>query len=238
MISPALGAPAPTELRATAVLLDLDGTITDSASAIMTSIRETFDAFGYPQLDDDTLLRFIGPPIREALAEIAGVAHDDLDAMVDDYRGRYSTRMVDVPLFPGVRELIRSWHAAGIPLALATAKLQHMAEPIIDRAGLTPYFTAVCGDQPKENVTVDGVTVKADVVARALAGLAAAGADVSGAVMVGDRFHDVAGAARHGVETVLVGWGYGRPGEGEGAVAVVHDSAELAAVLGARASAT
>jgi phosphoglycolate phosphatase len=28
-------------------------------------------------------------------------------------------------------------------------------------------------------------------------------------VMVGDRWHDVEGAARHGIDTVIVGWGYG-----------------------------
>jgi phosphoglycolate phosphatase len=29
-------------------------------------------------------------------------------------------------------------------------------------------------------------------------------------VMVGDRAHDVEGAAAHGIETVVVGWGYGQ----------------------------
>ena len=29
-------------------------------------------------------------------------------------------------------------------------------------------------------------------------------------LMVGDRSHDVEGAAVHGIETVVVGWGYGQ----------------------------
>lgn len=29
-------------------------------------------------------------------------------------------------------------------------------------------------------------------------------------LMVGDRAHDVEGAAAHGIATVVVGWGYGR----------------------------
>ncbi|EUA65607.1 HAD-hyrolase-like family protein [Mycobacterium xenopi 4042] len=28
--------------------------------------------------------------------------------------------------------------------------------------------------------------------------------------MVGDRWHDVEGAAAHGIDTVVVGWGYGQ----------------------------
>jgi phosphoglycolate phosphatase len=29
-------------------------------------------------------------------------------------------------------------------------------------------------------------------------------------LMVGDRSHDVDGAATHGIDTVVVGWGYGQ----------------------------
>ncbi|MFC7406873.1 HAD hydrolase-like protein [Georgenia alba] len=229
MTSPALD-----ELRATAVLLDLDGTLTDSAPAITASIAETLATFGYPALDPDTMLRFVGPPVREGLREIAGVAESDIDAMVDEYRDRYGRRMLDVPLYPGILELVRSWHAAGVPLAVATAKPQHMAEPVLEHVGLTPYFTAICGAPPEERHDIPGIEVKAGVIARALAELAAAGADLTHAVMVGDRHHDVAGAAANGIAVVLAAWGYGRPGEEAGAAAVVGSSAELATLLGAR----
>jgi phosphoglycolate phosphatase-like HAD superfamily hydrolase len=35
-------------------------------------------------------------------------------------------------------------------------------------------------------------------------------------VMVGDRAHDVEGAAAHGIDTVVVGWGYGQADFAEG----------------------
>ncbi|WP_418606560.1 PQQ-dependent sugar dehydrogenase [Georgenia sp. SUBG003] len=53
---------APEALRATAVLLDLDGTITDSAPAITSAIAETLAAFGYPPETPEQLLRHVGPP--------------------------------------------------------------------------------------------------------------------------------------------------------------------------------
>jgi len=233
MTSPALDHPV--RLGATAVLLDLDGTVTDSAAAITGAIAETLEAFGRPPLAQDTLLRFVGPPIREGFRDIAAVPEAEIEPLVADYRTRYAARMADVPVFPGVDELIRSWHAAGVPLALATAKLQTMAEPILDAAGLTAYFTTVSGVLAGED-TLGGVQAKANVISRALDGLSAAGADITGAVMVGDRYHDIAGAGTHGLTSVLVRWGYGRPGEEEGAAAVVHDAGELAAVLAARPS--
>ncbi len=54
--------------------------------------------------------------------------------------------------------------------------------------------------------------------------------------MVGDRSHDVEGAAAHGIETVVVGWGYGK-GDFDGPAAVaaaahVASVADLREVLG------
>ena len=59
---------------------------------------------------------------------------------------------------------------------------------------------------------------KADVIAHTLDGLgrtptAPADGGTLGVVLVGDRSHDVLGAARFGIPTVLVTWGYGTPDE-------------------------
>ena len=50
-------------------------------------------------------------------------------------------------------------------------------------------------------------------------------------IMVGDRSHDVDGAAANGVRTIGVGWGYAVPGELTGAVLVVPDLAALEETL-------
>jgi phosphoglycolate phosphatase-like HAD superfamily hydrolase len=54
--------------------------------------------------------------------------------------------------------------------------------------------------------------------------------------MVGDRAHDVAGAAEHGIATIVVGWGYGQS-DFDGPVSAapaahVATVAELREVLG------
>ncbi|UNX56360.1 HAD hydrolase-like protein [Georgenia sp. TF02-10] len=207
------------------MLLDLDGTLTDSAAVITTAIAEALATFGYPPPAD--LLAFVGPPIREGLTRFGGVRPEDLEAVVADYRSRYSARMLAAPLYPGMAELVADLDAAGVPLALATSKMLSMARPILDRHGLTEHFTVVCGATADETRSA-----KADIVADALAGLRAAGADTSRAVMVGDRHHDVDGATAHGIPAVLVAWGYGGPAEADGARCVVQDAVELAEVLG------
>lgn len=216
----------------TAIILDLDGTLTDSAPAITGSIAEALRQCGYPVPDDATLMKFVGPPIREGFSRFAEVAEKDLDRVVDAYRAHYRPRMTEVPLYPGIAELVRHWYDAGIPLALATAKLQDMAGPILDAVGLGSYFTVVRGATLKDSHELPGVQVKANVVAAALADLADAGIDTSGAVMVGDRDHDILGAASHEVPGILVGWGCAQPGEGARAAAVVQDADELRHLLG------
>jgi phosphoglycolate phosphatase len=50
-------------------------------------------------------------------------------------------------------------------------------------------------------------------------------------VLVGDRHHDIDGAAEHGVPVVFVRWGFSWPHESEGAQAVVDDVDQLRRLL-------
>jgi len=52
-------------------------------------------------------------------------------------------------------------------------------------------------------------------------------------LMVGDRSHDVEGAAEHGIDTVVVGWGYGAGDfDDDAGVERIADVATLREVLG------
>ncbi|MFN3338644.1 MAG: HAD hydrolase-like protein [Dietzia sp.] len=49
--------------------------------------------------------------------------------------------------------------------------------------------------------------------------------------MIGDRLHDVEGAARYGIPTAIVRWGYGSPGEWDGARWSPADTTELERIV-------
>jgi phosphoglycolate phosphatase-like HAD superfamily hydrolase len=53
-------------------------------------------------------------------------------------------------------------------------------------------------------------------------------------LMVGDRRHDVDGAAAHGIDAVVVGWGYGKGDFADATEELVHVAtvAELRRALG------
>ena len=211
-----------------AVLLDLDGTVTDSAPVILASFCAAFDDLGIAVPDRARLMSFVGPPLAETFARYAGLTGRANARAVAAYRSHYRELMYRAPVDKGVPALVRSLHESGVPLALATSKRESLARLIIEHTGLGPCFDAVTGAADD-----DRGGEKAVVIARALVLLSAAGADTSRVVHVGDRSYDVEGARQAGVECIGALWGYGDADELAGAQWLAADVPELASLLGA-----
>lgn len=219
-------APAePTGRAVSCVLVDLDGTITDSAPGITAALVTTFLELERPVPTD--LMAWVGPPILDSFRDFAGMDEAESREALVVYRRHYRAGgAYDNAVFPGVAGMLSRVHAAGVPLSLATSKPESQATLILEHFGLAQYFDVICGASEDEVRSA-----KADVVEEALRRLTADGVDTSHAVMVGDRHYDVEGAAANGVPTILVEWGYGSPAEAEGAFAVVHTPEQLLRIL-------
>ena len=205
----------------TTVLFDLDGTLSDSAPGILSALREAFAVVGADPMTPEQERHILGPPFYSSLPEI--VAPELVADIIAAYRGFYSDgAMFDVVPYDGIDELLAWLSDSGVTMAVATSKPEHYAGPILAHLGLHDRFVTICGD------TLDGARdSKALVVGEALSRLGHP--DPSTVVMVGDRRHDVHGAAEHGLRSYGAGWGYGAPGElaGAGAVAVYDNAGEL-----------
>lgn len=212
--------PAPT-----AVLLDLDGTMLDSAPTITRALARAAADYGHTY-DPEDLRRFVGPPVRRTLAEL--VPEVPVDEAVAHYRALYATTMREAPLFAQTRPLLDGLAATGLPLAVATSKRETAAQDLLDHHGLADRFLAICGAGEG-----DANADKAAVVTDALGRLRTAGADTAVVVMVGDKIHDIDGAAANGLATIMVGWGYGTDDERARGLAVASDEVDLLRLLGA-----
>ncbi|WIE75738.1 HAD hydrolase-like protein [Curtobacterium sp. MCSS17_007] len=211
----------------TAILFDLDGTISDSAPGILESMTHTFRTVGVPVPDHATLMSFVGPPIMDTFRTAMGMDDAQADHTLAVYREHYlSHGALDSAMFPGIDVVLRTLHEAGLPISTATSKPETPATVILDHYGLTGYIDFVTGASDDEVRSA-----KADVVAEALRRLEAAGHDVSRPVLVGDRLHDVQGARVHGVPVVFAEWGYGTPAEAEGTVAQAATPLDLLPIL-------
>ena len=215
-------------LTYTAVLFDLDGTIVDSASGITDSLAHTYQQLGLPIPSPAKMLEWVGPPIMDSFRDLAGLDPEESLRALEIYRSHYlGSGNAFAPAYPGIVDVLSTIAEAGIPLSLATSKPEGTARAMLTSLGIFDLFTEVTGSTDDETRSR-----KADVVGEALRRLAADRADLGRTVMVGDRRHDIEGAAEHDVPTIFVTWGYGAPEEEAGSVAVVNTPAELLAALG------
>lgn len=186
------------DLAGRLVLFDLDGTLVDSAPGIFSSVRHASRQLGLPEPTPAQLGAMIGPPIQEGFGLVLGVRAGDVPRAVAAYREHYAAGgLLDATVHDGVPQLLGNLTRSGATLAVATSKPEVYAVPILEHTRLRPFFASVHG------ATLDGaVRHKAQVVAAALT----AHPGGRGPVLVGDRAHDVLGAAAHGLPCIGAGW--------------------------------
>ncbi|MFD5277704.1 HAD hydrolase-like protein [Pseudarthrobacter sp. NPDC058362] len=212
------------------VIFDLDGTLVDPAGGITGGISAALAEAGLPVPAPELLEAMIGPKLSDSLLNVAKVPADRLGDVVRRYRSHYAaTGMAQSRLYPGIRDVLESFAAAGRPLAVATQKPQGLARKLLALHGIDGFFRGIHG-APDDETAVEGVPVgKTAIIAAALRGL-----DTQHAVMVGDRAQDVDGAVANGLDCIGVAWGFAPEGELEaaGAVAVVDTPAALLEAVG------
>ena len=192
--------PVAARTRPQLVIFDLDGTLTDSADGIVASFRHALIEVGADLPEGDLVGRIVGPPMHHTMAALG--LGDRVDDAVAAYRADYTSRGWAMnTVFDGVTELLSDLRDAGVRLAVATSKAEPTARRILEHFDMAGHFDVIAGASP------DGArAAKSEVLAHALSQLQPLPDRV---LMVGDRAHDVDGAAEHGIATVVVGWGYG-----------------------------
>jgi phosphoglycolate phosphatase len=216
--------------RATHVLLDLDGTISDSAPGITRSLQYAFEACGYEPPTDDDVRAVIGPPFEVGLPAI-GIDIDDVERVVAAYQVRYEDiGLFENTVYPGIADMLEQLAAAGHTLSIATAKPERTSTRIIEHFGFSDFFTVHAGASADVGV---GRRTKAQVIDYALIRLQLTPADLGDVVMVGDRDHDVEGAHLNGIDCIGVTWGFGSAEEltDAGACALVDSPTGVAAAV-------
>ena len=123
------GAPGPD--RRSALLVDLDGTLTDPAEGIVGCFRLALEGLGRSSPPAAELTWIIGAPLRRSFARVLGETGDPEEAL-RIYRGRYATEgLFEAVVYAGVDEALTELRAAGTRLFLCTAKPVVFAEPIL-----------------------------------------------------------------------------------------------------------
>jgi phosphoglycolate phosphatase len=210
------------------VLLDLDGTLTDSRPGIVACIRHALERLGETGPSDAGMQHFIGPPLRDTFALLLRCeleAQSVTDAIAA-YRERFTASgMFENSVYEHIPEALDRLSTQGARLFLATSKPRVFAERILEHFELASRFDAIYGSE------LDGsLCEKDELIAHVVAH---SNLNPRDSVMIGDRRHDILGALRNEVFPAGVLWGYGSRDElvAAGAKLLLEDPTQLPNVL-------
>ena len=210
-------------LKYETVFFDLDGTLTQSEEGITRSVQAAATQMGWPEIDQETLRTFIGPPLYYSFRETLGMTDSQALEAQSRYRVRYNEiGWKENRVYPGIPRLLRSLKKYGIKTGVTTGKPQEFAERICRYFGLSDYLDTIIGVQMNAT-TAD----KAALVAEGMRRLPGR------AVVVGDRMFDAEGALANQIDCIGVSYGYGSEEElrKAGAVCVAASVRELQTLL-------
>lgn len=185
------------------ILFDLDGTLTNPALGITNSLAHALEKFNIEVTDKKELYRFIGPPLQDSFENFYHFSKEDSLKAVDFYRDYFRHKgLYENEVYQGIPDLLERLKAQGKKLLVATSKPEEFARQILKHFELFDYFDLVAG------ASMDGIRrQKGDIIAYALT--SAQVSDLSAAIMIGDREHDIIGAKKNGLDAIGVLYGFG-----------------------------
>ncbi len=131
------------------LVFDWDGTLMDSAAAIVASLQAACRDLELPVPTEERARYIIGLGLNDAMSHVLpGLDPVHYPRVAERYRAHFLRRDVDTTLFPGAADMVVELHAAGFLLAVATGKSRRGLQRALDATGLKPYFhTTRCADE-------------------------------------------------------------------------------------------
>lgn len=181
------------------IVFDWDGTILDSAGAIVKAIQASCRDLDLPVPSDAQASHVIGLGLVDAMRHaVPDLPAERVPEMVERYRFHYLSGDHELVLFSGMPQLLNDLQVAGHILAIATGKSRHGLSRALDHSGLGPLFRSSrcadeCHSKPhpqmlEELMSEFGVTPELTL-------------------MIGDTSHDLLMATNAGVDGLAVTYG-------------------------------
>lgn len=181
------------------IVFDWDGTLMDSAAAIVRAMQAACGDLGLPEPPEERARHVIGLGLRDALEHaVPELQAADYPRMVERYRFHYLSADHELTLFPGTQEMIRELADMGRLLGVATGKSRVGLNRALDHSRLGGLFHSTrcadeCFSKPHPAMLeeiMDELGVRRDRT-----------------LMVGDTTHDLNMARNAGVAGLAVSFG-------------------------------
>lgn len=132
-------------LRRRLVVWDFDGTLADTCQGIVRTMHLTLEQSGIQSLPTDAeIIRTIGLPLNQSIAELSHLSGEPLDRAVALYRKLFETEGVAyTQLFEGILPILAELDRRGYTQAIATSRGHHSTETLCQQLGIAPYISHI-----------------------------------------------------------------------------------------------
>jgi phosphoglycolate phosphatase len=214
-----------------AAIVDLDGTMLDTAPDFLVAVNRMRSELGLASVDIEVITGFVGKgtehlvksllELDHAPAEVEAHLERALQAYLRHYR---EINGIHASVYPGVAEGLVSMRSQGLRLACVTNKPVDFALPLLEKAGLRHHFELVYGGDSLPRKKPDPLPL--------LTVCAEFGLEPQQVVAIGDSSNDAQAARAAGCRVLNVPYGYnhGQPiqdVDSDGIVATLLEAALL-----------
>ena len=183
------------------IIVDLDGTLTDSGPGIKNSVRYALDKYKV-EVAEERLDSFIGPPLVDSFMRECSFEREKALEAVQVYREYFTAKgMFENSVYGQMEETLKALKAAGKTVMVATAKPEVFARQILEHFNLMQYFDFIGGALLDETRTNKKEVLRYVIEANDI--------DVTKTLMVGDRQDDAGAALGENIDILGVLYGYG-----------------------------
>lgn len=205
--SRAFEAPRFAALRLKAAVVDLDGTMVDTADDFTASLNGMLAQLGATPVTRGEVIGYVGKGSEHLIRSVlsARFSSDEINTRFDEALARYQAEYAKVNgrharLYPDVERGLAALSDAGLRLACVTNKPHRFAVSLLVQYGLARHFAIVLGG--------DSLPRKKPDPQPMLAACAAMGVAPAEAVAIGDSENDALAGRAAGMATLTVPYGY------------------------------
>ena len=135
-----------------AAIIDLDGTMVDTAPDFQVAINRMRDELHLAPLSLDTIVDFVGKGSENLMRRVLGVDFEksEVESRFDHALERYQHHYLQIngdhsELYAGVHEGLVAMKKGGVRLACVTNKPIAFARPLLEKKGLIDLFEVIYG---------------------------------------------------------------------------------------------
>ena len=210
-------------------VLDCDGTIVDSKTAIVKSMTAAFVNVDLVPPKPEEIVRIVGLNLADAMnVLLQGQKPEKIPTLVDAYREVATQHRAggqwEDPLYPDAKEVIQALNASGWLLGVATGKSKRGLDAVFNTHEIGHHFVTA------QTSGIGPGKPAPDMLYRALR---ETGVEARNTVMIGDTTFDMEMAMNAGVSAIGVSWGYHTDKDllAAGARVIVHGFQDLPGAL-------